>query len=307
MTPSSRHAALGIGLALVCALFWGMLPVALMLLLDVMDPVTLTALRFVFAAAVLGALMVGMRRLRGTLQGARRDWRWLLAALLGLAGNFLLFLVALRYASPTVVQVVGQLGAVFLLFGGLWCFGERLSRRQWLGVWLLLAGLLLFFNRRLGELVQWSEGFGLGVGLALGGAALWALYGLSQKRLVRHLQPQQVLVLLYPVSALLLWPASAPAQVLDLQGWQWPLLMFACINTLVAYGAFAESLRHLEASRVGAIISVTPLVTAGMAALAAWLAPGLAVPENLNGWSLLGVAMVVVGSAAVALGSAAKH
>lgn len=305
MTGVSRQAALGIGLALTCALFWGALPVALKLLLDVMDPITLTTLRFVFAAVVLAGLMAGLRRLDGTLRGARRDWRWLLLALLGLAGNFVLFLVALFYASPTVVQVVGQLGAVFLLFGGLCWFGERLSRRQWWGVGLLLVGLLLFFNRRLPELAHLSGGFGLGVGLALGGAALWALYGLAQKRLARHLLPQQTLMLLYPASALLLWPASAPAQVADLQGWQWALLGFACVNTLVAYGAFAESLRHLEASRVGAIISLTPLVTAGVAALAAWLAPGFATPEGLNAWSLLGVVLVVAGSAAVAMGGEA--
>lgn len=306
MKGVSGRTGMGIGLALTCALFWGSLPVALKLLLDVMDPITLTAIRFAFAAVVLGALMVGLRGVEGTLRGLRLDWHWLLLALLGLAGNFVLFLVALRYASPTVVQVVGQLGAVFLLFGGLWWFGERFSRRQWLGVGLLLAGLLLFFNRRLPELVQWSGGFGLGVGLALCGAALWALYGLAQKRLARHLVPQQTLMLLYPAAALLLWPASAPGQVSGLNGWQWALLAFACVNTLVAYGAFAESMRHLEASRVGAVISLTPLVTAGMAALTAWLAPGFAAPEGLNAWSLLGVALVVAGSAGVALGNQAE-
>ncbi len=69
-------------------------------------------------------------------------------AVLGLSGNFVIYVIALGYASPTINQVVTQLSPILLMLGGIAVFHERFSAIRWAGFALLLVGLPLFFNHR---------------------------------------------------------------------------------------------------------------------------------------------------------------
>jgi drug/metabolite transporter (DMT)-like permease len=80
------------------------------------------------------------------------------------------------------------------------------------------------------------------------------------------------------------------------------LLVFACLNTVLAYGAFAEALVHWEASRVSAVISTTPLITLGVMWFLGKSASGLVAPERLSTLSVTGAVFVVIGSMLAALG-----
>lgn len=296
---------LGLVLALVTAICWGVLPVALKVTLTGMDPYTITWYRFAVAVVVLGAILAATRRLPalGSLDG--HGWGLLAVALLGLVGNYVLYLLALDQTSPTVTQTVIQISPICLLLGGLVFFKERFSARQWLGFAILIPGLALFFNKRLPELADFGQGLGLGVLLLVVASIVWTAYALAQKQLLKALNSQQILWVLYIGAVVLLLPASAPRTVsaLDpLQGW---LLAFCCANTLVAYGAFAEALEHWEVSRVSAVLSLAPLFTLATMWLVAAFAPGLLKPESLNALSIGGALLVVAGSALCALGGEA--
>ena len=109
-------------------------------------------------------------------------------------------------------------------------------------------------------------------------------------------------MVIYLSCALLLTPWAQPLQVLELsplQGW---LLLACCLNTLVAYGAFAEALAHWEASRVSATLALTPLVTFVSVALASSWWPDHVLPEAVNWIAYAGAVVVVLGSALTALG-----
>jgi drug/metabolite transporter (DMT)-like permease len=293
---------LGLVLALVTALCWGVLPVALKVTLEGMDPYTITWYRFAVAAIVLGAILAATRRLPTLGSVDRHGWALLAIALLGLVGNYVLYLLALEQTSPTVTQTVIQVSPICLLLGGLLLFKERFSARQWIGFAILIPGLALFFNKRLPELTQVNRGLGLGVLLLLVASIVWAAYALAQKQLLKALSSQQILWVLYLGAVLLLLPTSDAGSVhkLDaLQGW---LLAFCCANTLIAYGAFAEALEHWEVSRVSAVLSLSPLFTLATMWLVAAFAPGLLKPEGLNTLSIGGALLVVTGSAFCALG-----
>jgi drug/metabolite transporter (DMT)-like permease len=295
---------LGLSLAVLTALCWGLLPVALTIVLPTVDAYTITAFRFLTASLGLGAILAAMGKLPNLRGIGGNGWVVLLIALGGLVGNFVLYLVALTYASPTVNQVVTQLSPILLMLGGIVVFHERFTLRQWIGFALLLVGLPLFFNRRLPALLHLHEGLGYGVVLLVLASVIWSVYGLAQKFLLRRMQGQQVLVLLYIGSTLVLIPFTHPSSILrvnTLQGW---LLAFACVNTVVAYGAFAEALRHWEASRVGATLTLTPLFTMATMWILEHTAPGLVKPEGLNALSVIGALIVVGGSMLCALGTA---
>jgi drug/metabolite transporter (DMT)-like permease len=99
---------------------------------------------------------------------------------------------------------------------------------------------------------------------------------------------------------------ARPAQAVSLDAAGLGLLVFLALNTLVAYGCFAEALRHLEASRVSVILSLTPIVTIGAVALGSQVLPHLVVHERLSSLSLLGAGLVVAGSVLGALGRAPR-
>ena len=47
----------------------------------------------------------------------------------------------------------------------------------------------------------------------------------------------------------------------QIDAWHWVAVVFCALNTLAAYGAFAEALVHAEASRVSVVLALNPLLT----------------------------------------------
>lgn len=294
----SGRSRLGFGLALTTMLLWAVLPFALQGVLVALDPITITWARFAVSALLLGAILWA----RGELPGGRAlraPVAGLIAlATLGLAANYVLSLVGLDWTSASDSQVLIQLGPMLLALGGIALFGERPTRLQSIGFALLVLGLGGFFASRLGAGAR-----NLGSGTAIIGLAAlaWAVYGLVQKLLLRRLSSAQVLLCVYAGCALVFTPFAEPPRLARLDGVQAGLLAFAALNTLVAYGAFAESLVHWEASRVGAVLALSPLTTLALAALVPIPWPGAGGSAPLGAASWLGALLVVIGSVTASL------
>ena len=301
MRTASGNWRIGLPMALTTSVLWGMLPIALKYALTGLDAWTISWWRFAVSMLGLGAFLAWRGQLPRPREAGRIALALLAIALVALVGNYVLYLFALDHTTPSVAQVVIQLAPLLLILGGVFVFRERFDPRQWIGFAVLVAGLLLFFNRRLPLLLEPTEGLGLGVALMVMAAVSWALYGLAQKRLLDHFTAPQVFLMLYAGATLLLLPASAPAEVVGLDGLQLGMLAFCCANTLAAYGAFGEALHHWDVSRVSAVISTAPLFTI----LSMWAVErsGLALvaPEGLNALSVVGALGVVVGSMITAL------
>lgn len=302
MHISSGRWLYGMFLALVTAVLWGVLPIKLKEVLQVMDPVTVTWYRLLVAGSILLAYLAASRRLP-PFRPLGKKGAWLLAlAIAGLCGNYVLYLIGLKLLSPGTTQLVIQVAPILLLISSLFVFRERFSIGQGIGLVILLLGFGLFFNQRLGELLTSLSDYTAGVLIVLLAAFVWAFYGLAQKQLLTVWNSLQVMMVIYLACALLLTPWAQPLQLLELsplQGW---LLLACCLNTLVAYGAFAEALAHWEASRVSATLAITPLVTFGSVALAASWWPEHVRPEQINWIAYGGAVLVVLGSVLTALG-----
>ncbi|MBS9761114.1 DMT family transporter [Pseudomonas mosselii] len=302
MHISSGRWVQGLLLALLTAFLWGILPIKLKQVLQVMDPVTVTWYRLSVSGGLLFAWLTANRRLPSFSRLGIKGKGLLAVAVAGLVGNYVLYLVGLNLLSPGTAQLVVQLGPVLLLVASVFVFKERFSLGQGLGLLVLLVGFGLFFNQRLEELLTSLGAYTTGVLTIILATSIWVFYALSQKQLLTVWNSQQVMMVIYLCCALLLTPWVHPLEALQLspvQGW---LLLACCLNTLVAYGAFAEALAHWEASRVSATLALTPLVTFVAVALAAWLWPDYVHAEQINGLGYVGAVTVVLGSALVALG-----
>ena len=306
MTPtlhqSSDNRRLGLTLALTATGLWGVLAIALKLVLVAgMDASTLTWYRLTTSALVLTAFQFYRGQLPQVRAISPRGWVLIGVALVGLVGNYVLFSVALDYIPPTTAQLVIQLAPILMLAGSLLIFREAFSIPQAMGMVGLTVGLLLFFNDRLGALLSLSGAEAIGVGLVVVSSFLWAAYALAQKQLLVRLSSPNILLLIYVASAVLLLPIATPSQVRTLDGFQIALLIFCIFNTLGAYGCFAEALEQWEASRVSAVISLSPLVTilAVYVILEIW--PTAQVGSRIGWLALAGVFLTVTGSMVTAL------
>lgn len=299
---SSGRWPLGLGLILVTVSLWGVLPIALLVVLQGLDVYTVTWFRFLSSFVMLFVFLLGRRRLPklSQLQPLRLDLLGL--AIIFLSINYLLFLQGLTMTSATNAEVIIQLAPVMASIGAMLLFRERFSTGQWLGLVAMGLGLALFFHEQIQVWFGASLPYLLGSGLLVLAALAWATYALAQKQLLVQLPSSGVMLLIYGGCTLLFTPLANPAALLNLSPLQWGLLLFCGLNTLLAYGAFAESLNHWEASRGNAVISLTPLITVGSVALAGRLWPGLIAPEPLTPILLMGAVGVVLGAAAIALG-----
>ena len=294
---------LGLSLALFTAVLWGVLPIVLKLLLEKMDAYTITWYRFLAAAVLLGVFLAYRQKLPSMVQLKQANKLVLAIAIFGLSGNYILYVVGLDHVTPETSQMVIQLAPMFLLMGGLIHFKETFRRIQWAGLLILIAGLLLYFNNRLGDLIRFDGAYYFGVMIIVVAAFSWACYALAQKQLLRDFRSDQVLLIIYIAAAIVILPTIHTSQIGELNRFEWLLLIFCCLNTLAAYGCFAEALVHWEASRVSAVLAVTPLITLASIWVLARKYPEIVASEKLNTLSIIGASCVVVGSMLAALGS----
>jgi drug/metabolite transporter (DMT)-like permease len=302
MHISSGRWLYGLFLALLTALLWGVLPIKLKEVLQVMDPVTVTWYRLLVSGSILLAYLAASGGLPRFRPLGRKGGGLLALAIAGLSANYVLYLMGLSLLSPGTTQLVIQVAPILLLISSLLIFRERFSLAQGIGLAVLLLGFGLFFNQRLAELLTSLTTYTAGVLIVLLAAVVWTFYGLAQKQLLTVWNSLQVMMVIYLACALLLTPWAQPLQVVELSALQGWLLFACCLNTLVAYGAFAEALAHWEASRVSAALAITPLITFGSVALAAIWWPEHVQPEQINWIAYGGAALVVLGSALTAIG-----
>ncbi len=182
-----------------------------------------------------------------------------------------------------------QLAPFLMMLGAVYLFKERLLLWQKIGAWLLVFGLLLFFNDRLALLLTQFGSEGYGLLLVIAAAVAWACYALAQKQLLMSFNSQQIMWLIYMAGALCFLPAAELAPVLELSAWQWGIVVFCCLNTIVAYGAFAEALQHWQAANVSAVLAITPFLTIGFAQLLAYFYPQF--PSGITKWRGLGLVL----------------
>lgn len=300
--PSDRW-QLGLGLSLFTVLLWGSLPVAIKGLLSSMDVNTIIWYRMLVSTALVG----GYYALRGGYQ-----WRKLaqpklalamLVAVLGLCGNYFLWVRGLDLSSPEAAQLIIQVAPMLLLLASVWLYKEAFRGWQKLGVAVFSLGLLLFFNHRWESLLGGNSDsqYNTGVAIVFVSAISWAIYALAQKQLLKEFGSQEVLLTIYIAGVILFFPSAKPEQIWELNQTELYCLIFASINTALSYGAFAMAMEHWQASRVSATITIVPLTSLFFVHLAAWVMPDMIQAEALNWLSWLGALLVVAGSMTSAL------
>lgn len=284
----------GLVLSLITVLFWSTLPVALKLSLTATDALTLTWFRFLTAAVFTTLVIISRKKLGEFKQLSKTQWAWLCLAAAMLTANYVLFLIGLKMTTPANAQVFIQLAPLLMTLGGVLIFKESFNRMQLTGVVSIVIGLSLFFSDQIKQIM--SSDYTLGIWVMFAAALTWAIYALIQKKLAQVLSSQSILCFIYLFATLMLFfwsDLSSYKNFTTLQGWA---IAYACVNTIIAYGAFAEALNHWNASRVGMILALTPVITLLFINSFAYLFPHLLAAESIQFVGYIGMIFIVSGS-----------
>lgn len=299
----SGRSRLGLALSLLTVLLWGLLAIALKIVLQELDPFTVTWFRFTVSGLLLGGYLALRQQLPTWQQLRKVPLPIFLVAVGGLTMNYVLFLIGVGKTSANNAQVITQIAPVIMGMASLVIFKEKYNYKQWGGVAILVCGLLLFSHDQVRSLITSFDTYMWGNALLVLGAIVWAFYGLAQKQLLLNLPSPSVLLCLYLSASTVLAPMAHPQKLLSLSALPLAALIFCALNTLIAYGAFAAALEHWEASRVSAVITLAPLVTLIASAILPNFVPQFLPPSPLTWLGYLGAIAVVFGSMVISLGA----
>ena len=289
-----RNKQKGLMYATTTAFLWGILPIALIGVLVTIDPFTTTFFRFLIAAVILTPALI----YKGKLKYRKKYFEKKIILQFSIAGvllciNYALYIFGLNKTSAEAAQVMMQVAPVCLLLSGVFLFKERFSKMQWLGLIIFISGLIMFFSPRYEDVFTELNTYGSGLMILLAAALTWVFYAIFQKTLLKDFSAQETMVVFYWIGVFFFFPLSTFESLVNLTTFQWLLVIFCGLNTLVAYGSFSEALTHIEASRVSAILATTPLITLVFVQISPVT---VLIPEPLTLTVILGAFFVVTGS-----------
>ncbi|MBD2139218.1 DMT family transporter [Anabaena sp. FACHB-1237] len=293
---------LGLILSLITSFLWGILPIGLTITLQKLDVYTVVWFRFLMSFIILLIYLTATKKLPNFPELQNTSTKLLATSTIFLAINYFLFMQGLALTAPANAELIIQLAQVLLSFGGLFIFKERYTLYQWLGVGILTTGFSLFFHAQITNILTSKGQYLLGSGLIVLGAIAWAIYALTQKQLLTSLNSTKITLVIYGGCALLFTPFAKISTLFTLDIFHLIILLFCGLNTLIAYGAFAESLEHWQASRVSAVLSLAPIFTLIFVYIINSSFHNIIPPEHITLIGIIGAFLVVIGSISIALG-----
>jgi drug/metabolite transporter (DMT)-like permease len=289
----SNHSK-GVLYALITALLWGVLAIALKIAVIRIDPATIVWFRFIlsFVPLFIWVMIYRQEHLRILV----RPPFLLVIATIMLSINYLGFNYGVKYTSPGNAQIFIQTAQILLALGGIIFLRERFTRIQAGGFLLAIIGLVLFYNQQLLHFAENQIEYNRGILLILLAGVAWATYAILQKILVVRYSGAALNLFIFGLPSLLYLPAVNFSQLGNLSLAWWLLLVFLGINTLISYTMLALSLKYLEASKISIILIMNPVITFILMGILGSLQFTLIVPEKFTLFSILGALTVLSGA-----------
>jgi drug/metabolite transporter (DMT)-like permease len=254
----------------------------------VIAPHALAAGRWLVAGLLL--LVFVWKPLREHRAALRREWAHLLV--LGLLGMYICgawVYQAGRSTSSANIALIYAVTPMTIAAASAWALREAISRWQWLGMALALAGLLFIITKGDPARLLAVE-FVAGDLWITACAVAWTAYSVLLKRWPSALPPLVRLVTIIFGGLVVLLPGAVlEALLVPTPPWSWAatglVAVAALLPGVLSYGAHSLLQRELGASRTAMMLYLAPVYGAALA----WLLLG-----EVPGWyHVVGAAMIL--------------
>ncbi len=289
----------GVLFAIFTALMWGLLAIALKLVLRNISPITIIFFRFSLAFIML--LIYYLIKRPSGLKIILHPPLILILAACALGLNYLGFIKGLNFTTPGIAQVFIQSGSVLFALSGFLFFKEKATPSQLFGLLIVLIGMMLFYHEQLSFGGKGISLYQKGVLWIIFGGICWAIYAVAQKMLTTSYDPMELNLVLFGLPAVLYCPFANYAVIFHASATEWFLLLFVGLNTLLAYGSLAYAFKYLEANKISVIITLNPIVTFTLMGIFSYFQVSWIAHETFTYISLLGAAVVIIGTILVVI------
>jgi drug/metabolite transporter (DMT)-like permease len=276
-------AGTGYLLAATAALLWGTSGVtARFLFSNDVRPFDLLMVRTV-AAALLHWLWLGLTA-PALLKMDRRDLaRLAVFGIIGLAFNQGCYYLALKLTSVGYALLLQYTAPLLLMGYGVLAKTERLTAAKLSAGLLALIGCALMMGGQ--TTISWP-----GTLAAFGSAIAFAFYSAYGQQLLKRYDSRTVMTYAFSFAGLT-WLVVSPVWQVEWQRFDQQTWLFvgylSTLATVVPFGLYLASLRHLEPSRANLTSALEPVIAAGLA----WVWLG----EAMQTWQIAGGAAVLLG------------
>ncbi|HDD61300.1 MAG: hypothetical protein DRI65_06835 [Chloroflexota bacterium] len=281
---SKNHRTLAIMEALLATVIWSSSFVIVKFGLETLGPLTIAGLRYSLGALALLPLFLINRPERKPISGNL----WLRLIIIGISsytiGNGALFW-GLKYIPATTGSFLMGMIPLLVMIGGVTFLKEIPTRWQGLGVFVSLAGSVVFFSGGL------QPGEPLGIAIVALGLIGFMTFSLLGRGIARE---RSLDTLVLTTTPLIIGGLTTICLALIVEGIPqfttrslWVVIWLALVNTSFGYLLYNHALRELTALEMNMLMNLTPLFTA----LISWIMLG----ERLGLWQGIGLVIMIVG------------
>jgi drug/metabolite transporter (DMT)-like permease len=293
----SRKKYLGVLYASVAAVLWGVLAVTLKMTGSFLPSIDVVWFRMTMSFFTL--FMYYLIFQPSGLKIIIKPPLLLLLAGLFLGLNYIGYMEGIHFTTPANAQIFVQSGPLLLAVAGIFFFKERLNGWQIAGFLAAIAGFAFYYYDQ--SLFAVKTTYARGIILVLLSGIAWAIYAAMQKKLVSTISGQKTNMIIYLCSALMFFPFIRFSHFANLTTFQWGVLIFTYLNTLISYGAISMALKYLEANKVSSIVILNPILTFAFIAFLQFFNIQWVKPEQFSWISVAGALLVLAGALAVLL------
>jgi drug/metabolite transporter (DMT)-like permease len=297
MGNSSNHIK-GIMYAVIAAVMWSILAIALKVSLKELSPVSIVCARFAIAFFVLAPYLV-ITKPKAFSIFLKPPLKLVIASLC-LGFNYYGFMKGIEYTSPSNAQVFIQLGPVLFAAIGIYRFKEKINWKHIVGFSMLLTGLGMFFWEQLQAMTSQNMYF-TGIIWVIAAAVAWSAYAVLQKDLAHRCSVNQLNLVIFAICTVIFMPFVSFGELHELSIGSWMLVLFLGLNTLIAYGAIALAFRYLESNKVSVIVTTNPVLTFILMFIFEKMSVSWITPEHFSLASILGAVLALGGAVFVVL------
>lgn len=284
-------------LLLLPSLIWSTVFPFSKLVLAVIPPTLLAALRFSIGACFLTAYAIYVSGKRDFLAAWRRRWPWFIAlGCFGVFLNNLLQNLGLNLSTATSTSFLGSADPVFAVILSAIFLGEGLNGKKLTGLAIAFSGIFLVTTNG-----SWTLDWGSSLGniLVIGSAISYSVYTVLSKQVLHHEDPPIVVAWATIVGAILLVTVALFTETAP----EWsaisrPILIntlyLSIVPTSVSVVAYAYLLQRVQASLAAISLFLIPVFSA------IWSV--LLLNEKLGWPMLVGGALIVAGVALAVMG-----
>jgi drug/metabolite transporter (DMT)-like permease len=246
---------------LLATIFWGLSFIGTKTALLELTPVMIIIFRLLLGISFLTALAIYTKK-DFSIKLKEHALILLLAAIA--VFHLWIQVTGLQYTSAANTGWIIGTAPIFIAIMGIIFFKEKIKLKQLIGIIIAFIGLLLLMSK--GNISSIDFISNKGDFLVLGSAFTWGVYSMVNKKISLTYPPLMTILYLFIMMAILLLPVTVNKETLfrleHLSSIGWVSILFLGIFCSgISYVLWAQSLKDMDSSKVGAFLYFEPFVT----------------------------------------------